>query len=587
MRIRHAVAAGGAGVAAALLVASCGIDTGNSGTPTAKQPAGTGTTATATVRQNAPALPAAPDNTVRVDGLSSGISDEATAKFLAGSTVNVALIHAADERAFADLCAGTTDVIEVSRLPTDAEVAACRNRGVELSEALQVGADAEVIATKNEADVGGDCVTVQQARDIFKAGSPYTSWSQLGFDDLPITATGREDGSPNFEFFGQVVLGLDNASLADVRADYVPERTDALERLEVSGTNRVIAAEKRVAAYKAKLVAQTQKARDRDVNVAVRAADREVLARIAAANRKLQRSGRTLTAVQAARLEAHNKAIDERAKRVAEAKVDRRYDADINDRVRRYSRGVLAEARQPGVVGGFRFSYYELFEDKLRPLEIDYGVAVTAGGQPVTLDDLTEADRKRLQTITTATVQTVPGVGPAATQTTPEGEITTVPTAQAIPDLPARLLPKKTKDGEAIYPGPNCVFPSQVTITNGSYPFSRRLYVYTSYQSLGRAEVRSYVASVLQNAQSLARANRLVSITDAQLAQEQAILANRGREPKPVATTKQTTTTRTVTTPQGTTTVQTVTTTTPVTTSTTQTQTTESSGIPGVSSRAG
>jgi hypothetical protein len=587
MRIRHAIAAGGAGLTAAFLVASCGIDTGSSGTPTAKQPVGTGTTATATVRQNAPALPAAPENTVRVDGLASGISDDAAAKFLSASTADVALIHATDERSFADLCAGTTDVVEVSRLPTEAEVAACRNRGVELSQALQVGADAEVIATKNEADVGGDCVTVQQARDIFKAGSPYTSWAQLGFDDLPLTATGREDGSPNFAFFGQVVLGLDNASLADVRADYVAERTDELERIEISGTKRVAAAQRRVAAYRASLVAKTQKARDREVNAAVTAADRKVLRQIDAENRRLQGSGLTLTAVQAARLEARNRLRDSRAKRLAEARIDRRYDADINDRVRRYSRGVLAEARAPGVVGGFRFSYYELFEDKLRPLEIDYGVPVTAGGEPVTLDDLTEADRRRLQSIPTATAQTVPGVGPAATQTTPEGEITTVPTAKAIPDLPARLLPRKTKDGEAIYPGPNCVFPSQVTITNGSYPFSRRLYVYSSYQSLGREEVRAYVASVLDNAQALARANRLVAITDAQLAQEQAILANRGRTPPPVTATQPTTTTRTVTTPQGTTTVQTVTTPAPATTPTSTTPTTESSGIPGVSSRAG
>jgi hypothetical protein len=586
MRIRHAIGAGGAGVVAALLVASCGIDTGNSGTPTAQQPAGSGTTATATVRQNAPALPAAPDNTVRVDGLASGISDEATAKFLAGSTVDVALIHAGDEQSFVDLCAGHTDVIEVSRLPTDGEVAACRDRGVELSEALQVGADAEVIATKNEADVGGDCVTVQQARDIFKAGSPYSSWSQLGFRDLPITATGREDGSPNFAFFGHVVLGLDSASLADVRADYVAKPTDALERVEVFGTQRVVAAQKQIVAYRLSLRAKTQKARDREVDAAVRAADGRVLRQIAAENVKLSRSGRTLTILQATRLEARNRLRNTRAKRIAQAKIDARYDADINDRVRRYSRGILAEARAPGVVGGFRFSYYELFEDKLRPLEIDYGVAVTADGEPVTLDDLTPADRKRLQSITTATVQTVPGVGPAATQTTPEGEITTVPTAKAVPDLPARLLPKKTKDGEAIYPGPNCVFPSQVTIANGSYPFSRRLYVYSSYQSLARAEVRAYVASILQNAQSLARDGRLVAITDAQLADEQAILANRGRTPKPAATTQQTTTTRTVTTPQGTTTVQTVTTTTPVT-ATTPTTTTPSSAIPGVSSRAG
>jgi hypothetical protein len=380
------------------------------------------------------------------------------------------------------------------------------------------------------------------------------------------------------------VLGRDNPSLADVRADYVPERTDKGERDEISGTQRRIVAQRRIADYRADLKAKTQRARTRAVNAAVSAADRRVLRAIAAENRRLEGSGRSLTAIQATRLQARNRVRDERAKRIAAARVNARYDRELDDRVSRYARGLLAEANAAGAVGGFHFTYYQLFEDVLRPLEIDYGVAVTAGGQPVTLDDLTPADRRRLESITTTTVQTVPGVDPAATQTTPEGEITTVPTARAIPDLPARLLPKKTKDGEAIYPGPNCVFPSQVTITSGAYPFSRRLSLYTSYQALGRAEVRAYVSAFLQNAQALARANHLVSITDAQLTEEQAILANRGRKPRPAAPDR-TTTTRTVTTPQGTTTVQTVTTTTPAATTTTTTP--QSSGIPGVSSRSG
>jgi hypothetical protein len=158
-----------------------------------------------------------------------------------------------------------------------------------------------------------------------------------------------------------------------------------------------------------------------------------------------------------------------------------------------------------------------------------------------------------------------------------------VPTAQAIPDLPADQLPKKTKDGEAIYPGPNCVFPSPITITSGAYPLSRRYYLFTSRQALGREEVRAYAQAYLKSAQALATANRLVPITDAQLADELAIIENRGRKPPLQPTT--TTTTRTVTTPSGTTTVQTVTTTTPRTTPTSTTP--QGSAIPGVSSRGG
>lgn len=581
MRLRDAIVAAVAGVGAAVLVA-CGIDTGDSGSPTTPPPAGSTTTAT---RTTTVPLPAAPENTVRVDGLEGGLSSTFSERFAAESGTNVAFIRASGEQAFADLCAGRVDVIEVSRLPTDAEVRSCRTRGVELSEPLQVAADAEVIATKNEADVGGDCITVQQARDIFRSGSPYTSWSQLGFSDLPLTATGREDGSPNFTFFGQVVLGVDDPSLADVRADYVPEGTDKLEREEVTGTQRLIAAERRIARYRALLTARTQKARQREVDAAVAVADRRVLRAIAAENRRRERAQIALSVAEAASIEARNRIRVDRAKRIAEDKVDARYEDEIDDQVRRYARGLVAEAEAPGVVGGFRFTYYELFEDKLRPMEIDYGVPVTASGQPVTLADLKPADQRRIQALSSATTETVPGVDVQPTQTV-AGEVRTVATAQAIPDLPASQLPDETKDGERIYPGPNCVFPSQLTISSGAYPLSRRNYLFSHAQALERDDVLAYVVYALEHAQGVASANRLIAITDAQLADELAIARNGGQKP-PERPSQPTVTTRTVTTPQGTTTVQTVTTPPATTATTPTTPTTQSSGIPGVSARGG
>jgi hypothetical protein len=572
MRLRQGIAAGVAGVAAAAVVAACGVDTKDAGTPTA--PAPEGATVTSPVRRSTVPLPPAPENTVRLDALRGGLGGDASTRFLSRSSINVALIRAAEDQSFADLCAGRVDVIEVARLPTDDEITACRERGVDLSEPLQLGADGVVIATKNEADVGGDCVTVQQARDLFRAGSAYTSWSQLGFFDLPITATGREDGSSNFEFFGQVVLGLPDPSLADVRADYVVRRTDRAEREEVTGVHRLRAADARIARYVAGLRRQTQARRQRQIDAAIRAADRRTIAAIERENRARARRHVTLSALQALALERRNRLRVERAKRAAATAVGRRFDAELRDRGRRFGRGVLAEAEAPGVVGGFRFSYYELFEDELRPLEIDYGVAVTASGQPVTLEDLSESDRRRVEQATTTPTQTqtVPAVGttPEETETTPDGETTaTVPTSRAIPDLPASRLPKKTKDGDEIYPGPNCVFPSQVTITSGAYPFSRRLFAFTSRQALGRAEVVEFLEFVLSNARELATDNRLVPITDAQLAKEIAILRNRGHTPSPRAqqpsrtTTTPTTTTTTPATPEG------------------------GSGIPGVSNRGG
>jgi len=583
MNARAYIAAGLAGVGAAVVVA-CGIDTADSGRPTTPNPGG-GTTATV-VRTTTVPLPAAPDNTVRIDGLRGGLSGSFAERYARLSGANVAMIRASSEQSFADLCAGRVDVIEVSRLPTDDEVLACKRRGVDLSEPLQIAADAEVLATKNQADVGGDCITVQQARDIFRAGSPYNSWSQLGFFDLPITATGREPGSPNFTFFGQVVLGVPDPSLADVRADYVPHSTDLAEREEVVGTGRVLRAERRIADYRESLRKRYAAKRQQEVDAAAAKADRAVLREIERENRERERAGTVLTTAQAARIVARNRARVERAKRLAIAEVNARYEELISDRVRRYRRGVLAEAEAPGVIGGFRFTYYELFEDQLRPMEIDYGVPVTASGQPVTLEDLSEADQRRIRALTTATTETVPEVDVQATQTI-DGEITTVPTARAIPDLPASQLPDKTKDGEKIYPGPNCVFPSQVTITSGAYPFSRRIYLFTYRQALERDVVKAYLTEALNRAQSDAANNRLVPITDAQLQQELEIINNKGREVVRTTTTPQTVTTRTVTTPDGTTTVQTVTVP-PRTTPTPATPTTpQSSGIPGVSSRGG
>jgi ABC-type phosphate transport system substrate-binding protein len=559
VNVRALIAAAAAGVGCAVLVA-CGIDTSNSGTPTTPV-ASSGTTATV-ARTTTVELPAAPQDTVRIDGLSGGLTGDFTERFVRLSGAQAALIRAPAEQSFADLCAGRVDVIEVSRLPTDDEVLACKRRGVTLSEPLQVAADAEVLATKNEADIGGDCITVQQARDIFRAGSPYSSWAQLGFDDLPITATGREPGSPNFTFFGQVVLGVPDPSLADVRAGYVAHSTDLAEREDVVGTGRELRADQRVAAYRQMLRDRYAAERKKEVDAAVAKADREVLRQIDRENAARERAGTVLSLAQAARITARNRVRDEQAKRAAAAKVNARWAELINDRVRRYARGVRAEAQAPGVIGGFRFTYYELFEDQLRPLEIDYGVPVTASGQPVTLDDLSEADQRRLRALTTATTESVPEVDVPATQTV-DGEITTVPTARAIPDLPAAQLPDKTKDGETIYPGPNCVFPSQVTIASGAYPLSRRIYLFSYGQALERDVVKRYLVEALNRAQSDAANNRLVPITDAQLQQELAIVDNNGRPAPPAATTPaRTTTVPTTTTPQ-------------------------SSGIPGVSSRGG
>ena len=157
------------------------------------------------------------------------------------------------------------------------------------------------------------------------------------------------------------MLGVDDPSLADVRADYVVENTDLLEREEVVGQRRVIAAQRRVAAYEARLRRETARERRQAVDAAVRTADRAVLRAIARENREPARRKVTLTAAQAARLEARNRVRNIRAKRRAAARVNAASTASCAtaSAASRARSSRLADA--PGVVGGFRFTYYELF----------------------------------------------------------------------------------------------------------------------------------------------------------------------------------------------------------------------------------
>ena len=132
------------------------------------------------------------------------------------------------------------------------------------------------------------------------------------------------------------------------------------------------------------------------------------------------------------------------------------------------TREELARARRTGVIGFVRFSYYEAFEDQLRPMEIDPGAERDAA--------LAAQDRR-----------------------TRSAGLT-----------PPQRRPTTDADGNRI---PNCIFPSQQTITTGEYPLSRRILLYTSTSGLRRPEVRAFLAYTLRNAQTLATDSRLVPIT--------------------------------------------------------------------------
>ncbi len=594
-------------------VAGCGVDTAEDGAPAKASTTAVSTTTTKTTANGRPVAPAKParkvlpkrpNGTVALDVQDSrGITAVASRVF---GGARIALATTSEDRAYADLCAGRVDAIETSNIPSDADTAACKANGLQIADPIQTASDAIVLATKNGSDIGGDCITVKQARDIYRSGSPYTNWSQLGFDDLRLRTTGREEGSTNFQFFGFQVLGLNNASLADVRPDYRVHRRDQLVREEVINFDRIAAANRRIRLRAAELRSSSQQSRQEYIDAAIRQADKDVQAeirRINAENKRLK------IRVNGPRLIRDNRLKVERAKRDARILANARYEALLQRRINEYRRGQLAIADAPGVVGPFRFSYYELFEEQLRPLEIDFGLPETESGQPTRFGDLTPAEQRRVAPLLRRVIARNNGVSASAAARSNA----TIPPDTTLAGLTTAQLPAKDADGKAIFNVPNCVFPARTTITSGAYPLARRTFVVTTKTGLRRPEVVAFLKFYLEQSQTFAERNelQLVPITNQQrfdglktigvtnptlpadpvapvgttsTSTEPATTTTVGGEPTTPATTGTTTGTTTATT-TGTTTATTPSTTTSTGTTTTPAGT--SSGIPGVSNRGG
>ncbi|MCW3000403.1 MAG: hypothetical protein JWQ20_4369 [Conexibacter sp.] len=575
-----------AAVVLSVAATGCGVNTAEDGAPakgstTAVSPTttdstpATGATGPATTPHKA--LPRRPAGTVAVDVQSRGGITALASRNFTGA--RVAIAQTSEDRAYGDLCDGRVDVIETSNLPTAADARSCADNGLQLADAVQVASDAIVLATKNESDIGGDCITVQQARDIFRAGSPYSNWSQLGFGSYPLRTSGRQEGSDNFQFFGFQVLGLNAASLADVRPDYRVFDQDQRLREDVTNRHRIASANRRATVWAGDLRASTRPARQAAVDRAVRQADARVQKDIERVNDRNRRLNITVDGVA---LALGNRRRAEAAKRVARTRVNAAFDTRLRHRVESHRRALLGIADAPGVVGPFRFGYYELFEDKLRPLEIDFGMPETESGQPVRFGDLSAAQQRRvaplLQQIRARNAGTQGGssTGPVPADTTLAG-------------LTSTQLPEKDKNGKTIFDLPNCVFPARTTVTSGAYPLARRTFMVTTKTALGRPEVVSYLRFSLENAQQFAESDqqRLVPITDQQRFDglRSIGVANPTLPADPVAPTGPTTST------EGDTTTTTVggtpTTTSPSTTTTTPGPGGSSSGIPGVSNRGG
>jgi hypothetical protein len=526
---RIAATALAAGFATAVLM-GCGIDTktagregtGTTGARSTSTTSSTSTTDTAAAKK----LPKRPKGVVAVEGPSRGTLTPQAIRDVQGVAVNFA--PADEDQGFDDFCRGRIDVLDASRLPTAAELRLCKRMGVELTDrTIQVASDALVVATRNESDVGGDCLRLSTVNDIFRAGSPLTNWSQVGFFNIPIHVTGREAATPEFQFFAQAVLGVPaNGSLADVRSDYILRGTDDGVRNEVTSQARVQRVIARYGPRLQDLFLERSIAFKAHVDRAVRRARDRMLRRFAAENKSLVDKQITLTESQKALIERRNLRRIKAAILAAQLRAQGNFSFPQLTFLRQTIRNRLRRARVPGTIGFFRFSYYELYENLLRPMEIwdpavaagflaASGVKVTATGPTIVPAAPTTTTSTTASTSNTSTV-------PATTTTTGAATTTTTPASTTPVTTLTTTTTTNASDSATVNVNttPWCVFPSVTTITNGSYPLSRRFLLYVSKLNVKRDEVKTFLRSYLAQAQRLAARNHLLPIPENLLADD-------------------------------------------------------------------
>lgn len=315
------------------------------------------------------ALPERPSGQLAIDGTTTfTLTKEGVQRYNGtGSTTTIKVGDNTQDQAFQELCSGKIDLVNSERSITRSEWEACQAVGLDVVQ-FQIASDGIVIATKSESDVGGDCLSTDQVKEVWRAGSPITNWSQLGLDDIPMSVGGPSVGSfqVGFDEFGKTVLGSQGPSQTDLRSDYFSyDRFDQARKFLNGG------------ARKAK-VAQTypEKARQLGLRKSELVTARQVLAdaenelETAKAERAKGIRDKRSVADQAkdeARVLAAQVAVD-KARGAVNAALGKfehaKHDAKTAADARRKVDGSL------GHVIYARFGNYELFEEELRPFEI-------------------------------------------------------------------------------------------------------------------------------------------------------------------------------------------------------------------------
>jgi phosphate transport system substrate-binding protein len=161
--------------------------------------------------------------TIRIDGSSTvaPLSEVAAEEYMAENPdVRVTVATSGTSGGFEKFCIGETDMNDASREIKDSEIELCGENAIG-SDAIQVANDALSLVVNGDNPL--DCITVEQANQIWDDGSAVQTWGDVDGLDIAddfagqrLTLYGPGTDSGTFDFFTETINGEEGR----IRNDY-------------------------------------------------------------------------------------------------------------------------------------------------------------------------------------------------------------------------------------------------------------------------------------------------------------------------------------------------------------------------------
>lgn len=139
---------------------------------------------------------------------------------------------------FEKFCAGSTDISDASREIKDEEKAACEKGGIKYTE-FRVASDGITVVAAKDANLGKQCITLDELKKVWEKTSKVNNWSQIGagWSDEPLKLAGPGNQSGTYDFFNETVLGKDaKGEVNTPRSDYAASEDDNVIVTAVTGS---------------------------------------------------------------------------------------------------------------------------------------------------------------------------------------------------------------------------------------------------------------------------------------------------------------------------------------------------------------